>query len=263
MTQATVFGVLTGERLRERRLVPLTWGGALGAMGALMVLVWPAIEDTVGQLVSSYPKEFMQAFGITGFNTIEQYVDGELFGLLVPLAGAALAVRCVIRPIAGAEDAGQLDTWLTMPIARRTLAWSSLAASGLILAAVLLVMWVLTMATSVITGAGLSAGALARGVVNVWPLSMFFAAVALLACGATRGSSRVTGAAIGALVAMYLVDLVGKLDTGLDDLRYASAFRYYGSAIQNGLDAGHVVGLLAAAAVVAAVGVELLQRRDL
>lgn len=259
----SVFTVLAGERLRERRLVPLTWGGALGAMGALMVLVWPAIEDTVGKLVASYPKEFMQAFGITGFNTIEQYVDGELFGLLVPLAGAALAVRCVIRPIAGAEDAGQLDTWLTMPISRRTLAWSSLAATGLVLAAVLLMMWVLTMVTSVVTGAGLSGAALGRGVLNVWPLSMFFAAVALLACGATRGSSRVTGAAIGALIAMYLVDLVGKLDPGLADLRYASAFRYYGSAIENGLDAGHVVGLLGVGLLLATLGAELLQRRDL
>lgn len=256
------FAVLLRERLRERRLVPLVWGGMLGAMGALMVLVWPSIDETVSKLISSYPKQLMAAFGISGFNSVEQYLDGELFGLLIPLASVVLAVRCVIRPIAGAEDAGQLDTWLAMPVPRRALAWSSFAAAVAVLAGTLAVMWLITMAVSVISGAGLSGGVLARGLLNVLPLSIFFAGVAMVASGAMRGSSRVTGVALGTLFAMYLVDLVGKLATDFSDLRYVSAFRYYGSAIVNGLDAAHVVGLTAAGLLLALLGAELFERRD-
>lgn len=257
-----VFLVLLGERLRERRWTPLTWGGAFGAMGALMVLVWPSIEDTVSKLIDSYPEELMKAFGITGFNTVEQYIDGELFGLMIPFAAAFLVVRCVIRPLGAAEDAGQLDTWLTMPISRRALTWSAFASAGIVLAATLLVMWAVTMATSVLTGAGMSGGALGRAVVNVWPLAMTFAGIAVVATGAFRGAGRANGAAMGVLVAMYLVDLVGKLAPDLADLRYASAFRLYGSAIQSGLDAGHVAVLCASALLLAAAGGEMFQRRD-
>lgn len=259
---SSVFTVLLGERLRERRLVPLVWGGSLGVMGAMMVLVWPSIEGTVSKLISSYPESMLKAFGISGFNTIEQYLDGELFGLLVPLASVVLVVRLVIRPIAGAEDAGQLDTWLTMPIPRRALAWSSFVAAIALLAATLAGMWLITMAVSVISGGGLSGEILARGLLNVLPLATFFAGLAMVATGAMRGSSRVTGVALGALFAMYLVDLVGKLAPEFDRLRYASAFRYYGSAIVNGLDAGHIGGLLAAGLLLAFVGAELFQRRD-
>ena len=234
----------------------------MGAMGAMMVLVWPSIQGTVSKLIASYPQELMKAFGISGFNTVEQYVDGELFGLMIPFAAALLAVRCVIKPIAGAEDAGQLDTWLAMPIARRTLAWSAFASAGVVLAATLSVMWIITMGVSLASGAGLSGVALARGVINVWPLSMVFASIAVVASGAVRGSGKANGAAMGVLVAMYLIDLMGKLAGDFADLRYASAFRYYGSAIEHGLDALHVVGLVGAALLLAALGAELLQRRD-
>ncbi|MBJ7470301.1 MAG: hypothetical protein JHD16_03330 [Solirubrobacteraceae bacterium] len=261
-SSVAIFVMLVGERLRERRLSPVIWGLALGAMGAMIVLIWPSIEGSVGELMKSYPKELMEAFGISGFNTVMQYLDGELFGLLVPLAGAVFAVRWVVRPIVGAEDAGQLDTWLAMPLPRRTLAWSTYAAAAIALAAVLTIMWAITMITSVLAGAGVSAGVLAQALVNVMPLSMFFAGVALLASGAMRGANRASGAAIGALFAMYLVDIVGKLAPDYADLRYATAFRYYGSVIENGLNATHVGGLLAAGLLLALLGTELFQRRD-
>ncbi len=258
----SAFAVLLQERLRERRLVPLTWGGALGAMSALMVLIWPSLEDTVRELVNSYPKAVMQAFGVTGFNTVEQYVDGELFGLLVPLAAVVLVVSSVIRPIVGAEDAGQLDTWLTMPLPRRALAWSSFAAAVAVLAGALAVMWILTILAGLIAGVGVDAWIIARGVLNVLPLATFFGGVALVAAGATRGSSRVSGIALGTLIAMYVLDIAGKLAPDWEEVRYLSAFRLYGSAISSGLDAGHVVGLTGAGLLLALIGTELFQRRD-
>lgn len=262
-TRSSVFGVLVAEGLRERRFTIASWGGSFGAMGILMVLVWPSIEDTISKVAASYPKALMEAFGVQGMNTIEQYVDGELFGLLVPLAAAVLVVRCVLRPIVDAEDAGQLDTWMAMPVGRRTLAWSSFAIAGVVLAATLAVMWALTMVASVVSGAGLDAAVLGRGVVNVWPLAMFFAGLAMVSAGAMRGAARANAVALGALVAMYLLDLAGRLAASVSELRYLSAFRLYGSAIADGLDASHVAGLTAAALLLAWVGALLFQRRDL
>jgi hypothetical protein len=40
---------------------------------------------------------------------------------------------------------------------------------------------------------------------------------------------------------MYVIDLLGKLAPAIEPLRAVSAFRYYGSAIQDGIDVSHVL----------------------
>jgi ABC-2 type transport system permease protein len=62
---------------------------------------------------------------------------------------------------------------------------------------------------------------------------------------------------------MYVIDLVGRLDTSLDWIRYASVFRYYGNAIEDGIDPLAFIGVTAVAVALAALGAALFQRRDL
>jgi len=73
----------------------------------------------------------------------------------------------------------------------------------------------------------------------------------------------VTGSVAGVLVAMYVIDLVGRLDPSLDWIRYASVFRYYGRAVENGIDPIAFAGVTLAALLIAAVGGSLFDRRDL
>jgi ABC-2 type transport system permease protein len=67
----------------------------------------------------------------------------------------------------------------------------------------------------------------------------------------------------GVLVGMYVVDLVGRLDPSLDAIRYASVFRYYGRAIESGIDPLSFLGVTAAAVALAAIGALLFDLRDL
>jgi hypothetical protein len=62
---------------------------------------------------------------------------------------------------------------------------------------------------------------------------------------------------------MYVLDLIGRLDTGLAALRYASVFRYYGKAAENGIDPLSFLGVTAVAIATAAAGALLFDRRDL
>ena len=71
-----------------------------------------------------------------------------------------------------------------------------------------------------------------------------------------------TAVSVGTLIAMYIVDLVGKLADPIEPLRYASAFRYYGSAVRDGIDPLAFAGLVFAGAVLAALGAFLFERRD-
>ena len=65
------------------------------------------------------------------------------------------------------------------------------------------------------------------------------------------------------LVAMYVIDLVGRLDPSLDWTRYASVFRCYGNAIEDGIDPWSFFGVVVAAGLLAVIGGWLFERRDL
>jgi ABC-2 type transport system permease protein len=248
--------------VRDQAHTPLTWGGGLGAMGALIAAIWPSIEDSVGELVRSYPEGLKEAFGIEALDSVEAYVDAEMLSFVVPFVVALFAVRAVASATVGAEERGHLDTLLSLPLSRRVLMAGAVIVTGAALAAILVVVWAMTLLAGVLAGTGISATTLAEGVANVWPLSMAAAGFAALLAGVAHRPAVVTGGAFGLFIAMYVVDLVGKLADGLEPLRAVSVFRYYGSAIQDGLDVGHVLGLTVFGIVLAALGALLFERRD-
>jgi ABC-2 type transport system permease protein len=72
----------------------------------------------------------------------------------------------------------------------------------------------------------------------------------------------VTAVAVGLLVVMYLLDVVGKLADSVGWLRSLSAFRYYGQPLLDGLSPAGTAGLVLAGALLAALGALQFERRD-
>ena len=114
-----------------------------------------------------------------------------------------------------------------------------------------------------IAGTHISVGLVIAGAIGVWPLALFYAGVTALACGALHGSRTVTGIALAALVAMYAIDLAGRLAHGLEPLRWISAFRYYGAPLRDGIDPASFIGLTAAGVLLLIAGAVLIERRDI
>jgi len=254
---------LVAAHLSDRRRSLLAWGLPLGAMSAFIVAIFPSVEDSISQAVENYPTGLKEAFGIGQLTNVEQYLQAEMLSLIVPLALGYLAVRAVASGLAGAAETGRLDVLLSAPVSRRRLCAAGFLATAVELAAVLLITGLLTAVGSLLAGAGLEAGPAAAGFANVWPLALLFAGLGIVACAWSLRTSVVTGAVAGVLVAMYVVDLVGKLDPGLDWLRCASVFRYYGNAIEDGIEPLAFCGVTAAAAALAALGSWLFDRRDI
>ena len=180
--------------LRDHRRAPLAWGLPLGAMCALIVGIYPSIQDSLNELTKNYPEGLKQAFGIEQLDSAEAYLDAEMFSLIVPLTLAFFAVRSISREISVAEERGYLDTTLAAPLSRRALVAGSFAVTALA-SAVLAAVFALTMIAAVAAGAGLSLGKLAAGVANVWPLAVFSAGLAVLAAGSLHRSAPVTAIA--------------------------------------------------------------------
>ena len=91
------------------------------------------------ELMESYPPELKDAFNIRELTTVEAYIDAEMLSFIIPLALAFLAVRVIVRLVAGAEERGYLDIVLTAPIARRVLVAGAVVVAAIVVAVVLAV----------------------------------------------------------------------------------------------------------------------------
>jgi len=190
-------GAVLRRGLGDHRRAPLSWGLPLGAMCALIVAIYPSIEDSLDELTRNYPRGLKEAFGIEQLNTVEAYLDAEMFSLIVPLAIALFAVRSISREISVAEERGYLDTTLAAPLTRRVLIAGSFTVTVLAAAGVLAAVFALTFTTSLAAGAGISVAKLLAGVANVWPLAVFTAGLATLVAGLLHHSAPVTAIATG------------------------------------------------------------------
>lgn len=254
---------LIAAQLRDRRRALLAWGLPLGLMSALIVAIYPSVEDALAEAIRDYPPALKEAFGIGELANVEQYLEAEMLSLIVPLAVGYLAVRSVASGLSGAAESGRLDVLLSAPVSRGRLVAAGFAATAIELAAVLAVSLLLTAAGSALADAGLSLGATLAGFADVWPLALLFAGLGIVVTGLSLRTSVVTGSVAGVLVGMYVADLIGRLDTNLDWVRYGSVFRYYGDAIEDGIEPLAFCGVLAAAVGLAALGGLLFERRDL
>ena len=249
--------------LSDRRRSLLAWGVPLGLWSAFIVMIFPSVEGALSKAVQNYPSALKEAFGIGELTSVEQYLHAELLSLIVPLAIGYLAVRAVASGLSGAAETGRLDVLLSAPVSRPRLAAASFAATGVEVAIVLVMTVLLTGLGSLVSGADLSLGSAIAGYANVLPLALVFAGLGVVATGFSLRTSVVTGSVAGVLVTMYVIDLIGRLDPDVSGIRYVSVFKYYGNAIEEGIDPVAFIGVTAVAVALAALGAWLFDRRDL
>jgi len=254
---------LAVAHLSDRRRSVLAWGLPLGLMSAFIVAIFPSVQGPIEKAVNDYPEGLKEAFGIGRLTDVEQYLNAEMLSLIVPLALGYLAVRAIASGLSGAAESGRLDVLLSAPVSRRALVAAGFLATAVELAAVLLLTLALTALGSVLAGAGLAISPALAGFANVWPLALVFAGLGVVVCGFSLRTTVVTGATAGVLVSMYVVDLIGRLDSGLSEVRYLSVFRYYGNAIEDGIEPLAFCGVVLFAVALTALGAWLFERRDI
>ncbi|MCB0827393.1 MAG: ABC transporter permease subunit [Solirubrobacterales bacterium] len=263
MTGSPKVPILVARGLDDRKRSLLIWIVSIGAFCAAIVAIYPSIEDTLTDVMDGYPDALKEAFAVEDLNTPGQYLHAELLGLILPLALAWFAIRAIARDLPSAAENSFLDVLLSAPVSRRQLVATSFVGTAIELAAITLAAAAITRVTAMVLGVDLSLGDSVAGMINMWPLALFFAGVSILINGLRVQSALVSGLAAGLLVLMYVVDVIGRLAPDLDFLRYGSVFRYYGMAIEDGIDPASFFGVTAVAILVALAGALLFDRRDL
>ena len=243
----------------------LIWGVALGLYSAALVASYTTFSgnaEQMNQLLDAYPKGMLEAFGITDLADVENYMNSQVF-LLAPLALAFFPILAAAGTIAGAEERGTIDVLLGNPIPRRQLVVGSFASIALSLLAILVIMGALTQATAVLMDVDLPVGSTAAAVLNMWPLCLLFGAAAMLCSAIFHRRALAIAIPAALLFATYLLDTLGRVSEDLEDLQPASAFYYYGSAIEDGIDWTNFWALTLTALALVLLAVLAFRRRDI
>ena len=242
----------------------LIWGLIVGLYSAALVATFPSLggQEGFSQIVQSYPEGLREAFSLDALGTIEGFLASQVFDL-APLALAFFTILALAGAIAGAEERGSIDILLGNPVPRWQLVVGSFVATAISLLLILAVVGLLTWLPARLMDVDLSLQTAAAGVLNLWPTCMFFGALALL--GSAIFHRRAVAVAIPAtlLFVMYLLNVLGDIVDEMEGYQPLSAFYYYGSAIENGIDWANFAGLTAVAVGLVVLAILVFRRRDI
>ena len=124
-------------------------------------------------------------------------------------------------------------------------------------------MGLLTWLTGVIMDVDLAFRSMAAASISLWSLCIFFGGLALLLSAVFHRRFLALAIPAALLILMYFVDGLASSVDFFETIQPLSAFNYYGSAIEDGLDWGNFAVLTGATAVLVSLAVLVFHRRDI
>ncbi len=232
--------------IKDKRIILLIY--CLGIVGFLWMYVgmFPSFADKkeeVNQLMQYYPKDLMQAFGVTEitqiFSTLENFLAMEQFSIVWPIVAIAFVVSIGGASIAGEIEAGTIETLLELPVSRIKIFFAKYLAA--------LVMIIVFTAVSIFAAIPLAAAyhvdyqtshyltTFIIGLLFAWAimtLAFFFSVI-------FNSKGKAYFIPVGILILMYVLKIISSLKDNLKDLQYTSFFYYFDvnkSLIDNKID---------------------------
>lgn len=260
---ARAFGrTMFTKTLYDNRRVFTTWAAATGLLAMMYAAFYPQIS---ADAMAGVP-EAMRGFGLDDASSAAGYLQGAVFGLLVPLLATFYGAATGARMISADEESGYLDLLLAHPIGRARLLlhrYAALAAGAAAIAAVVLGA-VLAVRSSADLGS-VPVGHFAAQALNLALLAALFGALSTC-LGAATGMGRATvfGVSAAAGVAAYALNGFAP-QIGADWLRHLTPYHYYigGEPLKNGVQALDAGVLAAATTVLITAALWRFARRDL
>lgn len=252
--------------LRSYRRTLLVWVVAVGALGALQVLFWPAFRDQaeqLDQLVESLPAALRAFVGGRDLLTPEGFLNSR-FSSIFPLLFAVYATFRMSSETAGEEQDGGFELILAAPVARWQLLLGKFGATVAVLVAVTTGLGLLAAVAAVTVDLGVPVVRILASTAAMALLGIAFAGVTLAVAGLTGRRGTSLGAGAGLAVAASVFYSFAPLVPALEDWRWLSPFTHaigY-DPLSNGLDLGRSLILVTIAVVGATVGAVAFERRD-
>ncbi len=246
--------------------------------GLLIIVSYYAIlvQLGLGPLYSTMPKAALAALsqlpsglvalvGGGNISTPQGFYQIETFGMMGPLLVMVATVAIGGMGLAGEESRRTMGLLLANPVSRsRVLAEKTLA------------MIVYAFTVGLVLFAGVALGSVLGGLhISTWNIAatcalsslvgLGFGALALAVSAGTGRAKVAIYSAIGAAIALHLLNGFGMLNDNLAQWAKLSPFHYYlgNDPLNNGMDWGHAAVLTAICVVLIGLSFVLFQRRDI
>ncbi|MCX6811361.1 MAG: ABC transporter permease subunit [Candidatus Berkelbacteria bacterium] len=218
--------------IKDRRVTIIAYSLGMIAFLWIYIAMFPSFAgraEEFNKLLAAYPKQFLDAFGITTadqfFSSLENFL-GKEYGFIWPVAAIALSVTLGGSAIAGEIEEGTIETLLQLPTSRAKIFFAKYLA-GLVLILIFTILTIFTaiplalayhvkyQAVSYLTFA-------VTGFLFAWAIysiSYFFSVIFN-----SKGKSYFIP--VGILMVMYVIKIVSSLKENLKNLQYYSFFYY-------------------------------------
>ncbi len=212
----------------------------IGALYAAFISIFytNVVENAAAfqELIDLYPKELLQAFGMSGdLAAPGVYLGGQIFTFLWPLLAAIGGISLATR-VAGDADRGFLDILLTTPLPRLRHLAISIAIQVLALVAMAAAMIGGILLGDLLIEPSFPTDRVIGSIVPCVAFGMAVAGPATLLAVLLLDRGRTAGLVAGALVVMYLVNVIAQLAPASGALAAISFFRYF--SVREFIDGG-------------------------
>lgn len=253
--------------LLDQRRALLGYSIGLALYAAMLALFWPSVEAEAAkfeQLLEAYPPALRAAFGIESLATGAGFMEAEIYSAMAPLLVLIYAIGRASDVIAGEEDRGQLELALATPVRRAPFLLQKAAGVAVGVVLLSLVLFVVLSVADLALAMGIGTWNLLAATAQLAFLSLAGGALAL-AVGAWSGRRGLAiGIASGVMVASFLLDVLSKLASWAEDVKWVSLFHYYsaGEPLHGGFDPVGLAVFAVLAAALVAFATWAFERRD-
>ena len=258
---------ITRHELRRGRLSFLIWTGVIGFLLAVCVFLYPEMKGQmqgIDELFSSMGS-FTAAFGMDklNFGTLVGYYAIEC-GNVLGLGGAFFAALCAVGMLSKEEKDRTAEFLLTHPISRTRIVAEKLAAVLLQIAAMNLLIWLVSVLSMLLVGETVPWREL-----NLLHLAYFLLQLELagicfgISAFLRRGSA---GVGLGTAALLYAANLIANVADSVRFLKWITPFGYCDGAeitASGSLEAGKILLGLGIGAVGVALAFFQYTRKDI
>lgn len=245
----------------------LWWVLGTMALVALVDAFYPSIagDPAFDQMMQEIPESLRPLIGPDSLTSPVGYLSSQLYLVFLPAVLLVFAIGRGTSALAGEEEAHTLDLILAQPVSRGSLYLQKLA--GLVVGVVLLALASLvpTLLLAGPTGLDLPVTSLLSVTMQLAGLLILFGVLALAVSAAVGRKGAGIAVSAGFAFLTFLIDGLGQSVDWLGHLRPLTPWRWYDatSALQGDPVGPSLLVLLAAAVVLAVLGLLAFRRRNL
>ncbi len=215
------------HELRQGKISFLIWTAAIGCLLAICVWLFPEMKgqmDGVSKMFSSMGS-FTAAFGMDrlNFGTLIGYYTIEC-GNVLGLGGAFYAALCAVEILSKEERARTAEFLLTHPVSRRRVITEKLAAVVILITAMNLIIYAVSVASITLVGEKIPWKELNLLHLAYYLMQLELAGICFGISAFLRKGS--LGIGLGIATLMYFVNLIANISKSARFLKYVTPFGY-------------------------------------